>query len=84
MDPFDYINSFGSNYNNLKSPYTTFIYKYMNHNNMSFYLYPLSIEDLTNFTVVYDNNQTFTTDFIVTCPYDTNIIKLDNLNDNIR
>jgi hypothetical protein len=84
MDPFDYINSFGSNYNNLKSPYATFVYKYMNHNNMPFYLYPLSIEDLTNFTVVYDNNQTFTTDFIVTCPYDTNIIKLDNLNDNIK
>ena len=84
MDPFDYINSFGSNYNNLKSPYATFVYKYMNHNNMRFYLYPLSIDDLTNFTVVYDNNQTFTTDFIVTCPYDTTIIKLDNLNDNIR
>jgi hypothetical protein len=55
MDPFDYINSFGSNYNNLKSPYATFVYKYMNHNNMSFYLYPLSIEDLTNFIVIYDS-----------------------------
>ena len=81
MNPFDYINNFGGIYNNLKSPYATFTYKFKNYNNVTFYSYPLSIDNLTNFTVVYDSNDTFTTDFIVICPYNLSNININNLND---
>ena len=81
MNPFDYINNFGGIYNNLKSPYATFTFKYNNHNNVTFYSYPLSIDDLTNFTVVYDSNDTFTTDFIVICPHNLSNTNISNIND---
>ena len=66
LDPFEYITNFGKDYFKLKSPYATFLYKYMYNNNIDFYSLPLSLEDLTNFKVVYDNGQNFVTDFIIT------------------
>jgi len=68
-DPFYYITNFGNEYLRLKSPYATFTYKYMNHKSYSLYMIPLSLEDLTNFTVVYDNNETFNTDYIIVSQY---------------
>ena len=83
-DPFDYISNFGGIYNNLKSPYSTFVYKFFNHNYVSFYSYPLSLEDLTNFTVVYDSNDTFTTDFIITSSYNISALKSQNSLNNFK
>ena len=86
-DPFDYITEYGNEYVRLKNSQATFIYKYiLFNNNISFYDLPLSIEELTNFTVVYDNNETFITDFIVYSPFyfsktDNNIF-LNNINQN--
>ena len=72
-DPFDYITDFGKDYLSLKSPYATFVNNFNKFNsNFSFYSLPLSIEDLTNYTVVYDNNDTFTTDFITFTPIKNN------------
>ena len=83
-DPFDYISNFGGIYNNLKSPYSTFVYKFFNHNYASFYLYPLSLEDLTNFTVVYDSNDTFTTNFIIISPYNISGVQSQNSLNNFK
>ena len=65
-DPFDFITNFAGNYEKLKSPQGTFRYKFYCHNsNLDFYDFPLSKENLINFTVVYENNDTFSTDYIV-------------------
>ena len=79
-NPFDFITDFGKDYFNLKSRQATFLYKFVNFNNGNLYNLPLSIDDLTNFVVVYDNNQNFTTDFVITSNYDyTSLIKNSNL-----
>ena len=77
-NPFDYITDFGKDYLNLKSRQATFIYKFNNNNKYNLYEFPLSIEDLKNFSVVYDNNESFNTDYII---LSTN--NLDNLNFNL-
>ena len=64
-DPFYFITNFGKEYLRLKSPQAAFVYKFLNINNINLYSLPLSLEDLTNFTVVYENNQKFNTDFII-------------------
>ena len=64
-DPFYFITNFANKYLRLKSPYATFVYKFLNLNNINLYILPLSLEDLTNFTVVYENSQKFNTDFII-------------------
>jgi hypothetical protein len=76
QDPFYYITNFGNEYLRLKSPYSTFVYKFVNHKSFSLYSLPLSLEELTNFTVVFDNNQSFTTDYLI-----LSTIKLDTSND---
>ena len=65
-NPFDFITDFGKDYLNLKSRQATFFYKFVNFKNVNLYDFPLSIDDLTNFTVVYDNGQNFATDFVIT------------------
>ena len=66
QDPFDFITNIGKDYLSLKSPQGTFVYNYFNLNNhINFYTLPLSIEDLSEFKVVYDNGQNFTIDYIV-------------------
>ena len=64
-DPFDYITNFGGVFKKLKSPQATFRYKFINHNSQTLNDYPLSIEELTNFTVIYDNGDIINTDFII-------------------
>ena len=67
-DPFIYITTFGNEYLRLKSPYATFVYKFLNVNNINnanLYQLPLSLKDLTNFAVVYENEKKFKTDFVI-------------------
>ena len=71
-DPFNFITNFGNEYLRLKSPYATFVYKFLNLNKINLYILPLSLEYLTNFTVVYENNQKFNTDFIILSQYNLN------------
>jgi len=71
-DPFDYITEFGGVFLKLKSIQGTFRYKFAHLlNDLNFLAYPLSKEDLSNFKVEYDNEESFTTDFVVFS--DTNI-----------
>lgn len=65
-DPFDYIENFGSEYFSLRNPHGTFTLSFNLFNKASLTLVPLSVKNLTNFTVVYENDNHFTTDFIIT------------------
>ena len=65
QDPFNFITSFGKKYINFKSPYGSFTLKYLQFNNYPLILFPLSIEELSNFTVVYENGNYFVTDLII-------------------
>ena len=72
-DPFDFITYFGGNYEKVKSPQGTFRYKYFWHNNeQSFMAFPLTKEDLTNFNVIYENGDSFTTDYMIYSERDYN------------
>ena len=65
QDPFEFITNIGKDYFTLKSPQATFVYKYFYlSNNINYYLLPLNLENLTEFNVVYDNGQSFTSDYI--------------------
>lgn len=64
-DPFNYITSFGEKYSSLKNPYGAFTLKFLEHNLSPLISYPLSLEELTNFTVVYDSGDNFTTDLLI-------------------
>ena len=74
-DPFDYIEDFGSEYFSLRNPHGTFTLSLNLFNRASLSLFPLTVENLTNFTVVYENGNKFSTDFI--------IIYKENLKSNI-
>ena len=65
-NPFDYITDFAKDYFHLKSPHANFPMKYkIMKEPFSLNYYPLGIEELTNITVVYENNDTFVTDAIM-------------------
>ena len=64
-DPFDFISEFGSNYMDFRSPHANLAFKFILTDVCYLSVFPLSIEDLTNFTVVYENNDIFTTDYII-------------------
>ena len=72
-DPFDFITNFGGDFRKLKSPQANFRYKFVNHNVNTLKDYPLSIEDLTNFTLIYDNGEKIVTDYM--------FYTISNLND---
>ena len=81
-DPFDYITYFGGDYEKLKSPQGSFRLKLFEHNgDFDFFEYPVNKSDLINFTVVYDNGDNFTTDFIAWSG-----LKIDSnqINDNFK
>ena len=73
-DPLDYIMNLGSPYANLRNPHGSFTLFFNLLNRIPLSHFPLSIESLTNFKVVYDNNKEFTTDFIIAYKN-----KLDNI-----
>ena len=72
QDPFNFITNFGGVFKKLKSPQASFRYKFINHNLKSLADYPLTIDELTNFTVIYENGDNFTTDYII---YTTKILE---------
>ena len=65
-DPFDYIAEFGKNYIDFKNPHANFPFKFkylkISH---TLNVFPLTLEELTDFTVEYDNEKTFKTDFLI-------------------
>ena len=72
-EPFEFISSFGGDFCKLRSKQGTFRHKYEMHNSIihtSFYSFPLSYEDFKEYTVIYENNQTFTTEYIFVSPLD--------------
>ena len=80
-DPFTYITDFGKDYFRLKSPYATFVshFNTFNHD-INFYYLPLSVEELTDYTVVYDNDNkdSFTTDFLILDISNSNRLLVEN------
>jgi len=64
-NPFDYITNFGGNIKKLKSPQASFRFKYISRNEQSLEEFPLTIEELSNLTIVYDNNDEIITDYLV-------------------
>ena len=77
-NPFDFISEFGNNYLDFRSPHASFIIKYYLYNNGLFDILPLTYEELTNFTVVYDNNKSFTTDYLILSKIDIYNAQLKN------
>ena len=70
-NPFDYISKFGSDYSEFRSPHTSFPSKFNSIKQLfSLADLPLSLEELSNFTVVYENGNNFTTDLVVVSFYD--------------
>ena len=81
-DPFDFITNFAGDYERLKSPQGTFRYKLFDHNDeQEFFDYPLSKEDFYNFTVVYENGDNFTTDYII---YSSKYLTEDYFRENFK
>ena len=63
-NPFDYITNFGGNIRKFKSPQASFRYKFTIQNQQSLMNFPLTIEELSNFTIIYDNDDKITTDYL--------------------
>ena len=63
-NPFNYINDYIKKYHDIRSPHGSFVFNYYTYNRLSLFLAPLSIKDATNFTVIYNNEDNFTTDYI--------------------
>ena len=78
-NPFNFISDFGNNYLDFRSPHANFAFKYALTDNCHFSAFPLSYEDLVNYNVVYENGESFTTDYIIES--DLNIY--ENQDDNI-
>ena len=64
-DPFDFINKLGSEFRDIRNPHGSFTLKFNTINKTPLYLMPLYKENLTNFTVEYENNLTFKTDLFI-------------------
>ena len=66
-DPFDFISNFRKEYLNLKGPHGNFKLKY-SHQILApffnFFLFPFSMNDSSNVTVVYENGKNFTAEYI--------------------
>ena len=78
-NPFNFISDFGNNYLDFRSPHANFAFKYTLIDNCHFSVFPFSYEDLINYNVVYENGESFTTDYIIES--DLNIY--ENQDDNI-
>ena len=62
-NPFDFISEFNSNSCNYKSPHAKFPSKYKDYFQTEFL--PFSVEDLNSVTIVYDNEDILTFDFLI-------------------
>ena len=61
-DPFSFIQEFAGI--KLKNKHSTYVYKQAIYTKRTF-SYPVTLEDLANFTVVYENGQNFSTDYLI-------------------
>ena len=64
-DPFDFITNFGGDFRNIRNPHGAFTRRFNDINKYHLGNMPLYKENLTNFTVVYENNLTFKTDLFI-------------------
>ena len=64
-DPFDFISEIGSEFRDVRNPHGTFTYKFNSINKAPLFIVPLYKENLTNFTIVYENKLNFTTDLFI-------------------
>ena len=64
-NPFYYITNFGGNIKKLKSPQASFRFKFISRNDQSLKEFPLTNEELSNFTIIYDNGYEITTDYLL-------------------
>ena len=64
-DPFYFISKFGSEFTDVRNPHGTFTLKINSINKTPLFILPLYKENLTNFTVVYENDLNFTTDLLI-------------------
>ena len=69
LNPFEYIESLGNEFNSLKNPHSNFAYKLSIINSddkrPTLRNLPLSIDQLNDFTVLYENNNFFKTNFLI-------------------
>jgi len=64
-DPFEFISEFGAEFREIRNPHGSFTRKFNTINKVPLYLMPLYKENLTNFTIVYENKKKFTTDLFI-------------------
>ena len=64
-NPFDFITEFGNNYINLRSPHANFAVKSRFNELTPLISFPLSYEELSNLTFVYENGVNCTTNYLV-------------------
>ena len=62
-DPFDYVTYFGEPLKIRKNPQASFRFKFVSRNYNTLENFPLSKEELSNFTVVYDNGDKIETQY---------------------
>ena len=62
-NPFTFISEFAGI--KLKNKHSTYVYNQLTYLINSFLFVPATLEDLTDFTVIYSNNENFTTEYIV-------------------
>ena len=91
VDPFEFITNFGGDFKKLKNEQATFRAKFKEHNDLTklnFFNYPLSSDYFNNYTVVYDNEQNFSTEYIfislIPLDDDDNYEKLNYFKKNIK
>ena len=65
LDPFDYIDKIASEFWDIRSPHGSFTLKFNVLHRIPVFLMPLYEENLTNFTIEYENNKTFSTDIFI-------------------
>ena len=71
--PFDFISDFGENYFGFKSTHGNFAFKYkLLEVSPTLDAFPLSLEELTHFKVIYENEEFFETDYIIYSLIDIN------------
>jgi hypothetical protein len=64
-DPFDFITELGSEFIDFRNPHGSFTLKFNNINKFPLYFRPLYKENVTNFTVEYENDLSFKTDLLI-------------------
>ena len=63
--PFEFMQTFGNPFMQLKNTHATYTFKYHQYTSPFALYFPLNSEDISNFTVEYENGDKFETDFAV-------------------